>query len=60
MASTAAYEAAFATPLVAAQRGFVDEIIEPAVTRRRICEDLDVLATKCVTNPTKKHGNSPL
>jgi propionyl-CoA carboxylase beta chain len=45
---------------VAAQRGFVDDIIEPVDTRLRICEDLDVLATKSLTNPWKKHGNIPL
>jgi propionyl-CoA carboxylase beta chain len=45
---------------VAAQRGFVDDIIEPTKTRRHICEDLDVLETKKLTNPWKKHGNIPL
>ncbi|KAF1788506.1 ClpP/crotonase-like domain [Phytophthora cactorum] len=45
---------------VAAQRGFVDDIIEPVNTRRHICEDLDVLETKDVKNPWKKHGNIPL
>lgn len=45
---------------VAAQRGFVDDIIEPTSTRTRICEDLDVLETKDLKNPWKKHGNIPL
>ena len=45
---------------VAAQRGFVDDIIEPVHTRRHICEDLDMLATKDIKNPWKKHGNIPL
>lgn len=45
---------------VAAQRGFVDDIIEPINTRRHICEDLDVLETKELKNPWKKHGNIPL
>lgn len=45
---------------VAAQRGFVDDIVEPVDTRLRICEDLDVLATKSLSNPWKKHGNIPL
>jgi propionyl-CoA carboxylase beta chain len=38
----------------------VDDIIEPVNTRRHICEDLDVLETKDVKNPWKKHGNIPL
>ena len=38
----------FANPMVAAQRGFVDDIIDPATTRLRLCEDLDLLATKKV------------
>ncbi len=40
--------------------GFVDDIIEPRTTRRRICEDLNVLASKSQSNPWKKHGNIPL
>ncbi|KXJ09218.1 propionyl-CoA carboxylase beta chain, mitochondrial isoform X2 [Exaiptasia diaphana] len=50
----------FANPFPAATRGFVDDIIEPRMTRRRICEDLEVLATKKRENPWKKHGNIPL
>ena len=59
-ANTADYERKFANPMVAAQRGFVDDIIEPETTRLRICEDLDVLRTKTLSNPAKKHGNIPL
>ena len=59
-ANTADYERKFANPMVAAQRGFVDDIIEPETTRLRICEDLDVLRTKTLKNPAKKHGNIPL
>ncbi|RQM25359.1 hypothetical protein B5M09_000949 [Aphanomyces astaci] len=59
-ANTADYEEKFANPLVAAQRGFVDDIIEPTTTRLRICEDLDALQTKSLQNPWKKHGNIPL
>ena len=59
-ANTADYERKFANPMVAAQRGFVDDIIEPDQTRLRICEDLDLLRTKCLKNPAKKHGNIPL
>ena len=40
--------------------GFVDDIIEPRMTRRRICQDLSVLASKKLSNPWKKHGNIPL
>ncbi|DAZ97935.1 TPA: hypothetical protein N0F65_006360, partial [Lagenidium giganteum] len=58
--NTADYERKFANPMVAAQRGFVDDIIEPTTTRLRICEDLDVLETKKLSNPWKKHGNIPL
>jgi len=57
---TANYERKFANPLVAAQRGFVDGIIEPAATRRTICEELELLRSKKVHRPWKKHGNIPL
>lgn len=40
--------------------GFVDDIIEPATTRKRICRDLEVLASKKQANPWKKHANIPL
>ncbi|XP_046642580.1 propionyl-CoA carboxylase beta chain, mitochondrial-like [Daphnia pulicaria] len=50
----------FGNPFPAAVRGFVDDIIEPRTTRRRICEDLNVLASKSQSNPWKKHGNIPL
>jgi len=54
------YTTRFANPMVAAQRGFVDDIIDPAETRMRICEDLDVLQEKDLKNPERKHGNIPL
>jgi propionyl-CoA carboxylase beta chain len=50
----------FANPYVAASRGFVDGIIEPRTTRRRIVAALDLLRTKRDKNPPKKHGNIPL
>jgi propionyl-CoA carboxylase beta chain len=50
----------FANPYVAAERGYVDEVIEPRMTRRRIIAALRVLRTKKDTNPPKKHGNIPL
>jgi acetyl-CoA carboxylase carboxyltransferase component len=45
---------------VAAQRGFVDEVIEPRSTRPRLITALALLATKVDKNPPKKHGNIPL
>lgn len=57
---TLEYTERFANPLVAAQRGFVDDVIDPASTRQRLCEDLDVLKTKKVERPWRKHGNIPL
>lgn len=50
----------FANPFPAATRGFVDDIIEPRLTRKKICQDLDLLATKDLKNPWKKHANIPL
>jgi propionyl-CoA carboxylase beta chain len=50
----------FANPYVAADRGFVDAIIEPRATRRRIIAGLDSIRTKRDKNPPKKHGNIPL
>lgn len=40
--------------------GFVDDIIEPSSTRRKLCRDLEVLASKKQVNPWKKHANIPL
>lgn len=54
------YVEKFANPLPAAQRGFIDDIIEPASTRSRIIHDLSLLRSKQQTNPYKKHGNIPL
>ncbi|XP_066024871.1 propionyl-CoA carboxylase beta chain, mitochondrial-like [Pocillopora verrucosa] len=56
----AEYVDRFANPFPAATRGFVDDIIKPHMTRKRICRDLEVLATKKLENPWKKHGNIPL
>jgi len=58
---TTKYAQRFANPLVAAQRGFVDDIIQPSTTRERLCKDLELLAeNKKLSNPWKKHGNIPL
>ncbi|PIE04838.1 MAG: methylmalonyl-CoA carboxyltransferase [Spirochaetales bacterium] len=54
------YEKEFATPYKAAERGYVDDIIEPAVTRSRLADALDMLASKQGSRPPKKHGNIPL
>ncbi len=50
----------FANPYVAAERGYVDSVIRPSETRRRLNQALDILATKRQSNPPKKHGNIPL
>lgn len=54
------YVTEFATPYKAAQRGFVDLIIEPKETRFRIIQALTMLENKSETRPVKKHGNMPL
>jgi propionyl-CoA carboxylase beta chain len=50
----------FANPYVAAERGFVDEVIEPSQTRPKLIRALSLLENKRDTNPPKKHGNIPL
>jgi propionyl-CoA carboxylase beta chain len=50
----------FANPYVAAERGYIDAVIEPAETRARIITSLRALENKRDTNPRKKHGNIPL
>jgi len=50
----------FANPYVAAERGFVDEVIEPRHTRRKVIVGLEMTRTKRDKNPPKKHGNIPL
>ncbi len=54
------YEAAFNTPYIAAERGYIDAIIQPAETRARLIEALEILSTKSESLPPKKHGNIPL
>jgi propionyl-CoA carboxylase beta chain len=53
-------EEKFASPYVAAERGFIDEVIEPAQTRPKLIRALSLLENKRDTNPPKKHGNIPL
>ena len=50
----------FANPYIAAERGYVDAVIRPSETRRRLNTALDMLATKREKNPPRKHGNIPL
>ncbi len=57
---TSDYEKRFANPFVAAERGFIDEVIAPHSTRRRLCRALSVLRNKRLSNPPKKHDNIPL
>ena len=59
-ARTAEYEARFANPFVAAAKGFIDEVIQPHSTRRRIALGLRKLRNKTLENPWKKHDNIPL
>jgi propionyl-CoA carboxylase beta chain len=54
------YEEKFASPYVAAERGFIDEVIEPRFTRPKLIRALEMLDTKRDTNPPRKHGNIPL
>ena len=55
-----AYEAEFSNPYVAAERGFVDDVIEPADTRPLLVKALRMLRTKREQIPARKHGNIPL
>jgi propionyl-CoA carboxylase beta chain len=54
------YEDRFANPFIAAERGYIDEVIMPRNTRRRVARSLNMLRTKKTENPWKKHGNMPL
>lgn len=54
------YKDKFATPYVAASRGFVDDIIQPSTTRIRLASAFDMLSSKRENRPAKKHGNLPV
>jgi methylmalonyl-CoA decarboxylase alpha subunit len=54
------YTDEFATPYKAAERGFVDDVIEPSATRPRLADALNMLSSKRESRPAKKHGNVPL
>ena len=59
-ARTEEYREKFANPFVAGSRGFIDDVIMPQGTRRRICRSLAMLREKQLSNPWKKHDNIPL
>ena len=54
------YRTTFANPYKAAELGYIDEVIEPLQTRRRLIDALEMLKNKRDTNPPRKHGNIPL
>jgi propionyl-CoA carboxylase beta chain len=54
------YREKFASPYVAAERGYLDEVIRPRATRRKLVSALSLLETKRVARPPRKHGNIPL
>jgi propionyl-CoA carboxylase beta chain len=54
------YREKFANPYRAAELGYIDEIIEPAITRERLIRSFELLANKRQSNPPKKHSNLPL
>lgn len=54
------YEEKFSNPYVAAARGYIDDVIDPAETRPKIIRALETLENKAVANPQRKHGNIPL
>ncbi|MHB0898605.1 MAG: carboxyl transferase domain-containing protein, partial [Spirochaetales bacterium] len=56
----AEYKKSFANPYKAAVRGYVDDVIDPAQTRARLCSALTMLLGKRQTLPARKHGNSPV
>ena len=59
-AREAEYKARFANPFVAGSRGYIDDVIQPHETRKRICRSLSMLRVKKLENPWRKHGNIPL
>jgi len=59
-AHTKEYEDRFANPFIAAQRGFIDEVIMPRSTRRRVARSFELLKGKRVNTPHRKHDNIPL
>ncbi|MEQ1605854.1 MAG: acyl-CoA carboxylase subunit beta [Pyrinomonadaceae bacterium] len=60
LAKVAEFQDKFANPYIAAERGYIDEVIEPRFTRPKLIRALSLLQNKRDTNPPKKHGNIPL
>jgi len=54
------YRDKFASPYIAAARGYIDDVIDPRETRPKVIKALEMLKNKKVTNPSKKHSNIPL
>ncbi len=54
------YRDKFANPYIAAARGYVDDVIEPQITRPKLASCFEMLASKRETRPPKKHGNLPV
>ncbi len=59
-ALTEEYRLKFANPFIAGKRGFIDDVIMPRESRKRICRSLAMLREKKLENPWRKHGNIPL
>jgi propionyl-CoA carboxylase beta chain len=59
-AREAEYKAKFANPFIAGARGYIDDVIQPHETRKRICRSLAMLKSKKIDDPWRKHGNIPL
>jgi propionyl-CoA carboxylase beta chain len=57
---TEEYRVKFANPFVAGRRGYIDDVVTPRFTRKRICRSLAMLRNKNLENPWRKHGNIPL
>jgi propionyl-CoA carboxylase beta chain len=57
---TGDYRKKFANPFIAASRGYIDDVIAPHATRKRICRSLAMLREKRLDNPWRKHDNIPL
>jgi len=56
----AEYTERFANPYIAAERGYLDEVVEPQTTRPRLIQALELCVTKREPRPPRKHGNIPL
>jgi propionyl-CoA carboxylase beta chain len=59
-ARTEEYRTTFANPFIAGKRGYIDDVIMPHSTRKRVARSLAMLRNKSVENPWRKHGNIPL